>query len=75
MWHHDMPVRQRSHPHEPGAPRSQRHRVTRKRRRACHIPLASADALEIDRWAETPVTFINSRRLKPIERFRDDLYL
>jgi hypothetical protein len=40
--------------------------------RAFHIPLASADALEIDRWAETPVTFTKTRWLKPIERFRDD---
>src|SRR2546430_17460332 len=23
-WHHDMPARQRSHPHRPGAPRPQR---------------------------------------------------
>ena len=52
-----------------------RPKKTRKRRRAFHIPLATADALEIDRWAETPVTFTNSRWLKPIERFRDDLYL
>jgi integrase len=36
---------------------------TRKRRRSFHIPLAAADALEIDRWAETPVTFTNSRWL------------
>jgi integrase len=48
---------------------------TRKRRRAFHIPLAAADALEIDRWAETPVTFTNSRWLKPIARHREDLYL
>jgi integrase len=48
---------------------------TRKRRRSFHIPLAAADALEIDRWAETPVTFTNSRWLKPIDRFREDFYL
>jgi hypothetical protein len=48
---------------------------TRKRRRSFHIPLAAADALEIDRWTETPVTFTNSRWLKPIDRFREDLYL
>jgi integrase len=48
---------------------------TRKRRRAFHIPLATADALELDRWAETPVTFTNSRWLKPIARHREDLYL
>jgi hypothetical protein len=39
------------------------------------IPLGAADAIEIDRWAETPVTFTNSRWLKPIARFREDLYL
>jgi integrase len=52
-----------------------RPKKTRKRRRAFHIPLAAADALELDRWAETPVTFTNSRWLKPIDRFRGDLYL
>jgi len=52
-----------------------RPKKTRKRRRAFHIPLAAADAIEIDRWAETPVTFTNSRWLKPIERFREELYL
>src|SRR2546430_13644641 len=39
-----------------------RPKKTRKRRRAFHIPLASADALEIDRWAETPVTFTKDRK-------------
>lgn len=52
-----------------------RPKKTRKRRRSFHIPLAVADALDLDRWAETPVTFTNSRWLKPIARFRDDLYL
>lgn len=52
-----------------------RPKKTRKRRRSFHIPLAAVDAIEIDRWAETPVTFTNSRWLKPIERFREDLYL
>jgi integrase len=51
-----------------------RPRKTRKRRRAFHIPLAAADVIEIDRWAETPVTFTNSRWLKPIARHRVDLY-
>jgi hypothetical protein len=50
-----------------------RPKKTRKRRRAVHIPLGAADALEIDRRAETPVTFTNTRR--PIDRFREDLYL
>jgi integrase len=52
-----------------------RPKKTRKRRRAFHIPLATADTLELDRWAETPVRFTNSRWLKPINRFRKDLYL
>lgn len=52
-----------------------RPKKTRKRRRSFHIPLATTDALELDRWAETPVTFTNTRWLKPIARHRDDLYL
>jgi hypothetical protein len=52
-----------------------RPKKTRKRRRAFLIPLATADALELDRWAETPVTFTNSRWKKPIARHRKDLYL
>jgi len=52
-----------------------RPKKTRKRRRAFHIPLAAADAIKIDRWAETPITFTSSRWLKPIDRFREDLYL
>jgi hypothetical protein len=38
-----------------------------------HISARSADALDIDRWAETRATFTNSRWLKPIDRFRMDL--
>ena len=52
-----------------------RPKKTRKRRRAFLIPLATADALELDRRAETPVTFTNSRWKKPIARHRKDLYL
>jgi hypothetical protein len=52
-----------------------RPKKTRKRRRAFLIPLGAADALELDRWAETPVTYTNSRWLQPIERFCGDLYL
>ncbi|WP_316216243.1 hypothetical protein [Bradyrhizobium sp. SZCCHNR3003] len=52
-----------------------RPKKTRKRRRAFHIPLAAVDTIEIDRWAETPMTFTNTRWVKPIERFREDLYL
>ncbi|MGN8547207.1 hypothetical protein ACQPTN_21405 [Bradyrhizobium sp. 13971] len=52
-----------------------RPKKTRKRRRAFLIPLATTEALELDRWAEAPMTYTNSRWLKPIDRFRDDLYL
>ena len=52
-----------------------RPKKTRTRRRAFLIPLKAGDALEIDHWAETPVTYTNSRWLKPIERHRADLYL
>jgi hypothetical protein len=52
-----------------------RPRKTRRRRRAFHIPLQTVDALELDRWAQTPITFTNSRWKAPIQRHRDDLYL
>ncbi|KLK91372.1 hypothetical protein AA309_19925 [Microvirga vignae] len=52
-----------------------RPKKTRKKRRAFFIPLAAAEALELDRWAETPIRFENSRWKAPIERFREDLYL
>jgi hypothetical protein len=52
-----------------------RPKKTRRRRRAFHIPLQTADALELDRWVETPITFTNSRWKAPIQRHRDDLYL
>ena len=52
-----------------------RPKKTRRRRRAFYIPLQTADALELDRWAETPITFTNSRWKAPIQRHRDDLYL
>lgn len=48
---------------------------TRRRRRAFFIPLATVDALELDRWAATPITFRNPRFKAPVERARDDLYL
>jgi hypothetical protein len=52
-----------------------RPKKTRRRRRAFHIPLQTADVIELDRWAETPITFTNSRWKAPILRHRDDLYL
>lgn len=48
---------------------------TRKKRRAFFIPLAITEAMELDRWAKTPMTFTNSRWLTPIARYRDDVYL
>ena len=48
---------------------------TRRRRRAFFIPLAVADALELDRWPATPVTFVNPRFKAPVEQLRYDLYL
>jgi hypothetical protein len=32
-------------------------RKTKKKRSSFHIPLTAADALDLDRWAETPITF------------------
>lgn len=52
-----------------------RPKKTRKHRRAFLIPLATADALELDRWAETPVMFTNSRWKQPIARHNPGLYL
>jgi hypothetical protein len=52
-----------------------RAKKTRRRRRSVFIPLAAADALELDRWAQAPIVFTNSRWKTPIARHRDDLYL
>lgn len=52
-----------------------RPKKTRRRRRAFFIPLATVDALDLDRWPVAPVIFINSRFKAPVERARDDLYL
>lgn len=48
---------------------------TSRLRRAFHIPLNAADALELDRWATTPVTFINPRFKEPVQQLRADRYL
>jgi hypothetical protein len=48
---------------------------TKRKRRAFRIPLATADAMELDRWAERPIRFINPRFKKPVEQHRADLYL
>jgi hypothetical protein len=52
-----------------------RAKKTRRRRRSVFIPLATADALELDRWAVSPITFENTRWKAPITRHREDLYL
>jgi hypothetical protein len=52
-----------------------RPKKTRRRRRSFLIPLKTTDALDLDRWAQTPITFTAKRFLKPIDRHRDDLYL
>jgi hypothetical protein len=51
-----------------------RPKKTRRRRRAVFIPLRTADALELDRWAPTPISFENSRWKAPIERHNKDYY-
>jgi DNA-binding CsgD family transcriptional regulator len=48
---------------------------TKRKRRAFFIPLGAADALELDRWAETAMVFKAKRWLAPIARHRADLYL
>lgn len=61
--------------HRDGAGLWCRPQKTRKRRRSFLIPLTSADAFELDRWAETAITFTNPRWRQPIARHRKDLYL
>lgn len=52
-----------------------RPKKTRRRRRSVFIPLRTADALELDQWAETPITFQNSRWKAPILRHNSEVYL
>jgi hypothetical protein len=52
-----------------------RPRKTRRRRRSVFIPLRTADALELDRWTETPITFENPRWKAPIARHNLEAYL
>lgn len=63
------------HIHRDGAGIWVRPKKTRRKRKAFRIPLASKDVLELDRWAETPIRFTNTRFLKPFERFNPDVYL
>lgn len=50
-------------------------KTRRKRKNSTFIPLTTAQALELDRWADEPVSFTNTRWKAPIERHRADLYL
>lgn len=52
-----------------------RPKKTRKRRNSFNIPLTSADALMLDRWAHTPMAFTSIRWKSPIVRHRNDVYL
>ena len=52
-----------------------RPKKTRRRRRSVFIPLRTADAFELDRWAETPISFQNPRWKAPIERHNSETYL
>jgi integrase len=52
-----------------------RPKKTKRKRRTTFIPLQTADVIELDRWAETPITFTAMRWKKPIEQHRTDLYL
>jgi hypothetical protein len=52
-----------------------RPKKTRRRRRSVFIPLRTADALELDRWTETPITFTNTRWKAPRAVHNADAYL
>lgn len=52
-----------------------RPRKTKKKRKAFHIPLTTADQFELDRWAETPMVFKAKRWKQPIARHHEELYL
>lgn len=48
---------------------------TARRRREFFIPLATTEALALDRWAKSPIRFRASRFTRDVERHREDLYL
>jgi hypothetical protein len=52
-----------------------RPKKTRRRRKSVFIPLRIADALKLDRWAQTPVVFENTRWKTPRPQHNPDLYL
>jgi integrase len=52
-----------------------RPKKTRRKKKAFLIPLAITDVIEIDRWAETPMVFTNSRWKAPRPQHNKELYL
>jgi hypothetical protein len=52
-----------------------RAKKTRRRRNSVFIPLTTADALMLDRWATEPMKMTWGRWKRPIPRHREDLYL
>lgn len=52
-----------------------RPKKTRRRRKSVFIPLRTTDALELDRWAATPITFTNTRWKAPRAMHNADTYL
>lgn len=48
---------------------------TNRVRRAFYIPISTTDALELDRWAKTPIVFDNPRWKAPIAKHNPDLYI
>jgi hypothetical protein len=51
-----------------------RPKKTRKRRKSFLIPLSIADKITLDRWADAPIPFENTRYKKPWTRHNPDLY-
>lgn len=52
-----------------------RPKKTRRKRKSVWIPLTTADALMLDRWATEPMAMTWGRWKRPIPRHREDLYL
>jgi hypothetical protein len=52
-----------------------RAKKTKRRRRSFFIPLITTDALELDRWAKTPIVFTNPRWKAPIARENAEQYI
>ena len=52
-----------------------RPKKTRRRRKSVFIPLRTSDALELDRWESSPITFTNTRWKAPRAVHNADAYL